>query len=613
MGWGYATALLACALQLSACGAVSGSAGGAPHAGARAPVQLQVHSNLLRPDYAGSRACQPCHAGIYASWLRSPMHNMTRRAEQAEIRAPFDGGRFTLGQDAVVFEQHDGARFMRLSNAEGTRLYRVTKEIGGRYREDYAGIDVTDAVDPARDPGRGAELVLPASYVYSTRSWRTKGYSVMVHERAALEAGPIWAGTCIGCHNTLPYLTYLYDDLYGEHAPNYQGKLSDHLLQRSRLWPATARDEPRLQRAIADEITTIGGPALSADTALHDTLDVAAHVTKRRLDGRHLIEVGIGCEACHGGAREHVADPRVRPAFGVQSPLLTLGPANQRAPSRAQQINRVCARCHTVLFTGYPWTWEGGQRGTGRLGGSTTNSGEARDLLLGHCASDLSCVACHDPHAEDSREQLDALAGLRGNALCTSCHAKYASDAERATHSHHLADGAGSACLSCHMPRKNMGLGYALTRYHRIGSPSDDARVLGDRPLECALCHADRSVEQLTGSIERFWGKHYDRDALRALYGADLSVNALDATLAHGKPHEQAVALATLGEQRVRRALPELAEQLSHPYPLVRFFAKRAIEQITAAPLPIDVGAAGSDVAAAARRWIAEQPGASQP
>ena len=64
------------------------------------------------------------------------------------------------------------------------------------------------------------------------------------------------------------------------------------------------------------------------------------------------------------------------------------------------------------------------------------------------------------------------------------------------------------------MPKKNMGLDYALTRYHRIGSPTDPARVERDRPLECALCHADKSVDALVGTMEPWWGKRYDREAL---------------------------------------------------------------------------------------------------
>ena len=149
-----------------------------------------------------------------------------------------------------------------------------------------------------------------------------------------------------------------------------------------------------------------------------------------------------------------------------------------------------------------------------------------------------------------------------------------------------------------------MGLDYALIRYHRIGSPTDPRRVLGDRPVECALCHADRSVEALVQAMERWWSKRYDRDALRALYGADLSVNALRATLERGKPHEQAVAIAVLGEARDRSAIRALAAQLSHDYPLVRYFAQRALETVTGAPLAIDVGASAAEVRRAADQWL---------
>jgi predicted CXXCH cytochrome family protein len=590
-------ALLACATQHSAPVL-------AP-SGRSVPKEL-VHSNLVRADYVGSAKCQPCHAEIYRSWLDSPMHRMTRSAPRALIRAPFDGTSLQVHDSRVTLEQHGAERFMRLLTAEGAQLFRVTKVIGGRYREDYAGIDVTGAVDPSGDRGRGAELVLPVSYLFSTRSLRPKGYSVMVHERGELAAGRVWAETCLGCHNTLPYLTYLYDDIYGEGAPPYQGTLSDHLLPRSRLWVPQVDDPQRLQRVLDQEIAFLGGEPPSAEPSLQASLEEAARVTQRRLDGRHVTEIGIGCEACHGGAREHVADPvRVRPAFGVRSPLLRLGPPDGQEPTRAQQINHVCARCHTVLFSQYPWTWEGGQRHVTQIGGSSISSGEARDLLLSKCSKELSCVACHDPHAEDSKEQLDALATPRGNATCTGCHDRYASPVALSEHSHHLASGEGSSCVQCHLPRKNMGLDGELTRYHRIGSPDEPRRVLGDRPLECALCHADKSVEQLTSAMERFWGKRYDRDALRALYGDDLDVNALDATLARGKPHEQAAAIGALGEQRVQRAVPELAEQLSHPYPLVRAFAQNALERISGTQLGFDVYAPADEVAAKARAWLA--------
>jgi hypothetical protein len=158
------------------------------------------------------------------------------------------------------------------------------------------------------------------------------------------------------------------------------------------------------------------------------------------------------------------------------------------------------------------------------------------------------------------------------------------------------------------MAKKNMGLDYVLNRYHRIGSPTDPRRVEKDRPLECALCHADKSVDALVTTMESWYGKHYDRDALKALYGADLTVNAMRATLMMGKPHEQAVAIATFGEAKDRTAVAAIVPALAHEYPLVRYFAQRALQRITGDPVAIDVGAPAAQVRAAASAWLTSHP-----
>jgi predicted CXXCH cytochrome family protein len=271
-------------------------------------------------------------------------------------------------------------------------------------------------------------------------------------------------------------------------------------------------------------------------------------------------------------------------------------------PDRVRAINRTCARCHQVLFSRYPFTWEGGER-KDAPGGSHISSGEARDFLLGGCTSALACTACHDPHAADRKERLEGLAGAAGSELCTKCHGRYRGKEAVAAHTHHRPDGEGAACINCHMPRKNMGLGYQLTRYHRIGSPTEKARVERDRPLECALCHADKSVEELVTSMERFWGKSFDRARLKALYG-DLSVPVLQATVAAGKAHEQATAVHVLGEHQVRDAAPLVAAQLLNRYPLVRYFARQALERMAGRPCDVDLDQEDAKIEADARRWL---------
>jgi predicted CXXCH cytochrome family protein len=217
----------------------------------------------------------------------------------------------------------------------------------------------------------------------------------------------------------------------------------------------------------------------------------------------------------------------------------------------------------------------------------------------------MSCVTCHDPHGEDRREALLALATPAGNGTCTRCHTAYAAPAALRAHAHHDPAGAGGSCVACHMPRKNLGLGYALTRYHRIGSPTDAARVEGDRPLECALCHTTETVGTLVSAMERFWGKRYDRARLEALYG-DLDAQPLAATLARGKPHEQATALGVLAETGAPAALPAAARQLLNPIPLVRYYARRAVDHLRGAPCDVDLDRTTPEIEAAARRCVPE-------
>ena len=600
---GVATGVAALALLASGC--VRGAAGAEATSSAAVGEPVVVRSNILRADYAGSASCQSCHRSLYADWLGSPMRQMTRTPATAKIRAPFDGRIWRFKDDEARFEQQAGTRFVRIrSRRFGEHLYRVTRVIGGRTREDFAGIEVTGAQPDARIIGDAHdEVILPASYFFETASFRLKGYSVMVRERPGLKAGAVWNQSCVLCHNTAPFFVTLWGALLGKGAPAYQGELVDALLPASRRWGLQVTDASAARAAVADEVHYLGG-AGDAPADLPASLRQGIVEMSRRFGAEQLLEVGIGCEACHGGCREHVQQPRVSTSYEPHSPFLHVQPAPGRGSlTRAESINRTCARCHQVLFSRYPFTWEGGLRHGGAPGGSSTNSGEARDMLLGGCSRALACTECHDPHRDDDPEDLAALATPAGNATCTKCHPALASREALHTHSHHDPDAAGGVCINCHMPRKNLALTYTLGRYHRIGSPTERERVQGDRPLECALCHARKSAEELVSEMELWWGKHYDRQALQALYG-DLQQPPLLSTLARGKPHEQAVAIISLREQKVSEALPLLARQIAHPLPLLRYQARKAINAFVGHDCGIDLDRNLRDIIAAAERCV---------
>jgi predicted CXXCH cytochrome family protein len=565
---------LANALLLQACAlGASWSCATAPRAPAPPPPPASGspaqpgRSNVTRSDYAGSAACRPCHADVAATWDRSPMHRMTRGARGADVRAPFDGKPWRFKDDAVTLERRGDDRLVRLQVAGAPgKTYRVTRVIGGRTREDYAGVDAG---------GGSEEMVLPVSYVFATASLRYKGYSVMVHERDGLRAGPAWSRACIFCHNTIPEMDRLLGAVAGPAARPYQGAQVDGWLAPGRRSLVRVTDEGAFARAVGEEVRRLGGTPPGAGSDARTAARGAIDVVRAGFDGSSLVEEGIGCEACHGGCRDHARDPAVRPSLVPVAPWLEVTFPGE---GHAGGVNRVCARCHQVLFSRYPFTWEGGRRDTG-AGGSHINSGEARDFLLGGCATAMACTTCHDPHGGDDRARLGALATPEGNGKCTPCHADKGDPARARAHSHHDPAGAGGACVACHMPRKNMGLDGELTRYHRIGSPTDAARVIGDRPLECALCHADRTVGQLVDAMEKWWPVRYPRQRLEEMYGS-LDANVVRATVERGKPHEQAVAMALLGEARARDAAPLVARQLLNEYPLVRQWALGALRKI---------------------------------
>ena len=558
------------AIVLAACG---GPAERAATPRAKAGAGGVVASNVQFEDYAGTQSCAKCHASHVESWLASPMHNMTRRIEGATVRGPFDGTVMRFHGDTAKLETVSGEKRIAITSERfGSATYRLTRVIGGHHREDYVG----------RKLEGGDEMVLPVSFVYATNSLRYKGYSVMVKERGALKAGPAWAETCIFCHNTPPYLSTVLGALAPSGRANaYQGEVVDPLLPEAKRAKYIITDTAAFGEAISHEIGRIGGD--KRGTTARDGI-VA---TRGHFRGEQLVETGIGCEACHLGSAEHVRDPSVHPTFEPKSSFFALQLPN--GESRSERINRTCARCHQVLFSGYDFTWEGGGRHS-NPGGSNINSGEARDLMMGACSSKLSCVDCHDPHGKDATAALRALPNK--DVLCTKCHEGKATK----EHTHHE----GVGCLSCHMPNKTMNLDGGLGAYHRIGSPTSPTKVHLDRPIECALCHADKSVGSLVTTMETWWKKKYDRVALEKLYGS-LDANVLLATAERGKPHEQAVAFAVLGDKGVKAAAPILAKQLTHPLPIVRGYAKRALDEIEGHVVDIDIDAEDADIEAKAR------------
>ena len=372
-----------------------------------------------------------------------------------------------------------------VSQESGAQLFRVTRVIGGRYREDF--------VRSPRGRGRGgqparrrpagrarpAPLVPDLRQIVAVQGLLGDGQGARAPRQAH---GAAWAADVhlLPQHRALPGHRLRRSprrgraDLPGirERAPPRQGagvegggqghgRALARARGRARVPPAASRFNDgggRLRWGGRDPRLRWGGrdpPKPNPPGPTHAGRGRDGERAARGHGARHLrdplrgraqlVEVGIGCESCHNGARDHVQDPtKLPPSFEAEERLAP-GPRRRARCARALRpapsgINHTCVRCHTVLFSRYPYTWEGGVRaahagsvggsvgghdgrgGTQTPGGSSVNSGEARDFLLGACTGALRCTACHDPHGEDRREDLDRLGTVAGNHVCAGCH-----------------------------------------------------------------------------------------------------------------------------------------------------------------------------------------------
>ncbi len=232
------------------------------------------------------------------------------------------------------------------------------------------------------------------------------------------------------------------------------------------------------------------------------------------------VELGIGCESCHGPGSEHVARPE---AAG-----LILDPADLPVDLQVD----VCGACHTRghaeveehgaptrlrfphdFLPGEPLEAHYGtdQPVMGEVTASHWPDGSSRshhqqamdfELDVHFTAAGMSCTSCHDPHGRPNPGETRLPA--RDDSLCLSCH-DWDRDRIRA-HTFHDPDDAGSTCIECHMPKIVNHAEKLELRSHTRWSP-DPARALREgMPDACTRCHDDRDQDWAALWATKWWG-----------------------------------------------------------------------------------------------------------
>jgi len=182
-------------------------------------------------------------------------------------------------------------------------------------------------------------------------------------------------------------------------------------------------------------------------------------------------EMGIGCERCHGPAKDHVAHH-----MNLQSPDHIVNPSKLDFAQR----DAVCNQCHlqglerVLRYGRSEFDFRPGQRLSDvwtifvQDARNSTSSARAvshvEQMLASHCYvqsnGSMGCISCHDPHSASHGQQSRDLY----RASCLKCHMTKGcteNDLARAAKS--------DSCMDCHMPANSASdVPHAAHTDHRI-------------------------------------------------------------------------------------------------------------------------------------------------
>jgi predicted CXXCH cytochrome family protein len=517
------------------------------------------HSNIRPRDYAGPEACKKCHKQNYELWTQHPHRLMNALAIDENVKGDFSGKASIshLGGKATFFRE-DGSFRMQLERHGARRKFNITRTIGSRFFQYYVGRQI-EGPRAGEQPSYEQDFVLPYGYWLEPQEWvpivhvygRDHLPSQKVTDPYDLQSPPLFPAYsgCKNCHTTFPIGDQFIQHLriVGRHAPlQLHFAMSDYMAEsHPELWDPKRNPNDLTKFELLHLVNS-----LESYSAIE-----------------HAVTLGISCEACHLGAKEHAEGRLEKPSFFPRSSHLFVQqpPAEKLEFGRTHaNVNWACGRCHA------------GDRPYYAGGMSTWNSTEYSDAMRGGCYSKLTCVDCHNPHQGIGPKW--KLTAAQDDALCLKCHEKFERDEARIAHTHHPMGSSGSRCMNCHMPRINEGL-QDMVRSHTIFSPTNPAMIEANEANACNLCHVEKPIDWTLKYLDQWYTANFDEDAIDRNYPARSDSVALD-WLRSDNEAVRLTAADALFRNRAKWALEDLIEALDDPFMTNRQFARIGIEEL---------------------------------
>lgn len=513
-------------------------------------------SNIHAGDYAGHESCRECHREKYAAWSRHSHRWMNALANESTVKGDFSGKSNIsyLGGEAT-FTREDGKYAMHLRRGDIHRVYHASQTIGSRFFQYYVGKQVVGP-EPPEHAVYSLDHVMAFGYWLDYEQWvpivhvgpempdgqRPDPYDPPFGSRFVSD----YAANCNYCHTTFPLSEMLVRNtpLLGRHAPaDLHWSLTSYL----------SAERPEL---VPPKTNLAASTAAEMEKLFYRIRNVEAT--------GNAVTLGISCEACHLGCKEHVQNPKQRPRFFPASPHLLVETEDSIDHGRTQpNVNWICGRCHA------------GDRPMFAGGMSTWNSTEFSDASRGSCYSELRCIDCHDPHQAIGRQW--SRSADQDDSSCLRCHDELGPDEARRQHTHHPVGSAGARCLNCHMPRMNEGL-QDVVRTHTIFSPTKPEPLEANHPNACNLCHTDKPIDWTLKYLREWYGARFSPAKMARHYPQR------DQAVALGWLHSESESVRLLAadaliRRRDQAALPQLVAALDDPYLLNRQFALKGLEE----------------------------------